>query len=67
MPTNKRALPDPATEPTISIERAASILGIGLRSAYTAAERDEIPHVKVGRSIRVLSAKFLKAYGLVEE
>jgi excisionase family DNA binding protein len=59
-----RSLPDPAAEPTITIERASAILGIGLRSAYTAAERGDLPSIRVGRSVRVPTGKFLRRYEL---
>jgi excisionase family DNA binding protein len=58
------ALPDPATEPTITIERAAAVLGIGRRTAYAAAERGELPALRVGRCVRVPTARFLATFGL---
>lgn len=61
-----RRLPDPAAEPTITVKRAADVLGIGLRTAYRSAELGELPAIRVGRTVRVPTAKFLRAYGLVE-
>ncbi|MEU0560904.1 helix-turn-helix domain-containing protein [Dactylosporangium sp. NPDC006015] len=61
-----RVLPDPATQPTIGIAYAARILGVGLRTAYAAAERGELPAVRVGRSVRVLTGQFLRQYQLTD-
>jgi excisionase family DNA binding protein len=60
------ALPDPDREPTITVERAATVLGIGRRTAYAAAERGELPSVRVGRCIRIPTARFLRQYGFIE-
>lgn len=59
-------LPDPSTEPTISVDRAARVLGISTRAAYAACEREEIPNVRVRRSVRVLTAQFLRQYRLTD-
>jgi len=61
-----RSLPDPVAEPTITVERAAAVLGVSRRTGYAAAERGELPSVRVGRSIRVPTARFLRQYGLIE-
>jgi hypothetical protein len=59
-------LPDPTEEPTVSIERAARILGIGRSKAYELARlyeksdgADGIPCVRVGRAQRVSSSALL--------
>lgn len=57
-----RIVPDPATEPTMPVKRTAAVLGIGLRTAYTAIERGEIPSIRVGRTIVVPTARFLAMY-----
>ena len=54
-----RRLPDPNAEPTITVARAATILGISVRHAYAAVEREEIPAIKVGRRIAIPTARFL--------
>lgn len=64
--TTSRALPDPAVEPTITVERAAAVLGISHRSGYNAVERGELPALRVGRLVRVPTAKFLAQYELTE-
>lgn len=62
--TANRTLPDPAVEPTIKAERVAAILGVSVRGAYAAIERGEIPAIRVGRSVRIPTARFLAAFGL---
>jgi excisionase family DNA binding protein len=57
-------VPNASTEPTISVARAAAVLGIGLRSAYAAVERGEMPAIRVGRSVRIPTARFLARYEL---
>jgi hypothetical protein len=59
-----RVLPDPRIEPTIAVARGSRILGLSTRAGYMAAERGDWPVVRVGRSIRILTAKFLAQYGL---
>lgn len=48
-PSTRRAVPDPQVEPTITIEEAASVLGISRTSAYAAAQRGEIPTITLGK------------------
>jgi excisionase family DNA binding protein len=62
-----RALPDPIAEPTIRADRAAAILDISSRAVLYAVERGEIPAVRVGRAVRILTAQFLTRYGLTEQ
>lgn len=57
-------LPDPATEPTITVERAAAILTLGVRTAYNAVERGDIPAIRVGRRVVIPTRKFLVKFGL---
>ncbi len=64
--TTTRAIPDPAAEPTISVKRAAAILGISVRHAYVAVERDEIPSIQVGQRIVIPTIRFLTKYGLLD-
>jgi excisionase family DNA binding protein len=49
-------MPDPTTEPTVSVERAAECLGIGRSLAYEAVRTGEIPSIRVGTRIRVPTA-----------
>ena len=49
-------VPDPTTEPTVSVERTAECLGIGRSLAYEAVRSGEIPSIRVGSRIRVPTA-----------
>ena len=42
-----------ATRPTITIEEAASLLGIGRTAAYEAARRGQLPTRRLGRRLLV--------------
>lgn len=57
-------IPDPATEPFIRPPQAAPILKVSVRAVYAAIERGEIPSVRVGRSVRIPTGQFLRAFGL---
>jgi excisionase family DNA binding protein len=57
-------LPDPDTQPVLTVSQAAAILGVNLRTAYSAIERGEWPAVRVGRIIRIPTARLLAQYGL---
>jgi hypothetical protein len=59
-----RAVPDPTTEPTIKLARAARILGMSTRAAYYAADRGQIPTVRVGRLRFVPTREFLDTFRL---
>lgn len=63
MRQTRQVLPDPATEPTVSMARAAEILGISVRHTYVLAERGELPVIRLGRSYRVPTQRFLTKYG----
>lgn len=62
-----RQLPDPDTEPTISVDRAAVIIGISRRCAYAAVEHGELPAVRIGKRIVIPTAKFLRQIGLNDD
>lgn len=57
---NSRALPDPSIEPTISVERAARILGCGRATAYAMANGGTLPVLRCGRRVVVSSAGLLR-------
>jgi excisionase family DNA binding protein len=44
---------------TIHVEEAAIIVGCGRNQMYTAVQRDEIPHLGIGRRILIPVAPFL--------
>lgn len=50
--------------PTITVEQAAEIIGIGRSSAYRAAQNGDIPVLRIGRRLFVPSAKLLELLGL---
>lgn len=54
--TADRRLPDPVSEPTITVERAAVILGISRASAYEAVRDGVIPSIRIRRRILVPTA-----------
>jgi excisionase family DNA binding protein len=56
-------LPDPQTQPTLTVPEAAQILGVIVRTVYNAVERNELPAIRVGRAIRIPTARFLAQYG----
>ncbi len=43
----------PGSRHVMTVREAAEALGIGLNSAYEAIARGEIPHIRIGQSIRV--------------
>ncbi len=53
--------------PTISVEKAAEILGISLRAAYRAANRGQIPTLRIGRRLLVPTGHLLNLLGLPRE
>jgi excisionase family DNA binding protein len=59
-----RALPDPDEEPTVTAGRWAAILGVSTRAVLYAVERGEIPAVRVGRRVVILTARALAQSGL---
>lgn len=50
--------------PTISVERAAELLGISRSSGYRGIHSGEIPAIHIGGRIRVPTAKILAMLGL---
>ncbi|MDQ6853362.1 MAG: hypothetical protein M3046_06670 [Actinomycetota bacterium] len=65
------ALPDPADEPTIEVERAGQLVGLGRSKAYTEARRfldtegrEGLPVIAFGRTLRVPTARLLAMLGV---
>jgi excisionase family DNA binding protein len=52
--------------PTITVEHAGRLLGLGRRPAYRAVERGELPVLRFGRRLVVPTAKLLALLGLDE-
>jgi Helix-turn-helix domain len=57
-------LPDPRKRPTIPVPEAGQILGLSRASAYDAANRGEIPTLRIGRRLVVPTARLLAMLGL---
>ncbi|HMF83596.1 MAG TPA: helix-turn-helix domain-containing protein [Acidimicrobiia bacterium] len=57
-------LPDPRTEPTISVQRAAQVIGVSRGSAYEGVRRGEIPSIRIGHRLLVPTAALLRLVGL---
>jgi excisionase family DNA binding protein len=52
---------------TITVEEAAELVGMSRSAAYRAAARGQLPTVRLGRRLRVPTAKFLSMLGLEPE
>lgn len=52
--------------PTISVPRTAELLGIGRNQAYQAAARGDLPTVRLGGRILVLTAPLRRMLGAEE-
>lgn len=59
-----RTIPDPAQEPTLTVERAATILGIGRDTAYQCVKSGEIPSIRLRGAIRVPTAGLARMLGI---
>lgn len=57
-------LPNPVEEPTISVERAAAILGIGRDTAYLCVRSAEIPSIRLRGRIRIPTAALAGMLGV---
>ena len=49
---------------TMSVPEAARLLGISTRSAYRAVDAGQIPSIRIGRRIRVPTAKLYDMLGI---
>jgi excisionase family DNA binding protein len=56
-------LPDPKSRPTLSVQEAGRVLGVGQKAAYEAVRRGDIPSIHVGRLIRIPTQKLLVLLG----
>lgn len=64
------SLPDPIDRPTISVEEAGQLLGLGRAKAYLECTRFErtdgregLVHLRFGRTLRVPTARLLEMLG----
>ena len=53
-------VPPKTTPLTLTVERAAELLGIGRSAAYEAARRGELPTIRIGRRVLVPRAALLR-------
>lgn len=53
--------------PSLTVERAGELLGIGRRQTYEAIHRGDIPAIRVGRRLIVPTSRLLELLGLVAE
>lgn len=59
----ERNLPDPSITPTVTVTHAARLLGVSRAAAYTAAQRGEIPVIRIGRRLVVPTADLCRLLG----
>jgi excisionase family DNA binding protein len=45
--------------PVLTVEEAATILRLAVKSAYEAIGRNEIPHIRIGRRILIPRARLM--------
>lgn len=57
-------LPDPAAQPTLSVEHAGQVLGISRWAAYQAAKTGDLPTLRIGGRILVPTARLLAMLGV---
>ena len=61
---SKVEIPD---APTVSVEEAGRVLGLGRSKSYEAARTGEIPVLRFGRTLRVPTAALRQMLGLGEQ
>lgn len=49
-------IPDPAEQPTMTVEAAGGLLGVSRSTAYEAVRSGEIPSIRLGRRLLVPTA-----------
>lgn len=55
-----------AEQLTVTVDECAKLLGLSRNGAYNAIREGDIPHIRIGRTIRVPSAELRKMLGLSE-
>lgn len=48
---------DPFSKPTMSVPDAGELLGLGRNAAYDAAKRGDLPTIKIGGRVMVITSK----------
>lgn len=64
MQEDPEPIPDPRIEPTLTMLRAARLLGVTPKRASEAAKAGQIPTILVGRRRVVPTAKLLELLGM---
>jgi hypothetical protein len=59
-------VPDPASEPTITVDKASAVVGVSRRAGYDAVLRGDWPSIRVGRRLVIPTARFLATVGLAD-
>jgi excisionase family DNA binding protein len=57
-------LPRPEDQPTLTVDHAAAVLGIGRSSAYAAIARGDIPALRIGSRVVVPTAALRRMLGI---
>lgn len=63
MSTHNR-LPDPEVTPWLSIPEAGAVFGLSRAASYQAAQRGEIPTIRLGKRLLVPTARLRAMLGL---
>ena len=58
---------NPRVPATISVQQAGELLGVSRRTAYRAADRGQIPVIRIGRRWFVPTARLLDLLGLTPD
>ncbi|MEI7888235.1 MAG: excisionase family DNA-binding protein [Actinomycetes bacterium] len=53
-------LPDPESQPTMTVDEAGELLNLSRSSIYAAVRSGEVPSIRIGRRDLVLTAPLLK-------
>lgn len=62
-----QTLPDPRTQPTLSVEQVGDLLGVSRGAAYQAIKEGQIPHFKIGKRIIIPTSQILTMLGVAGE
>lgn len=57
-------MPDPLTQPTMTVDEVAPFYGLGRWSAYEAVRRGDIPSLRVGKRILIPTAAVRRHLGI---
>jgi excisionase family DNA binding protein len=60
-------IPTPLERPTVSVEEAGALCGLGRSAAYEAVRRGDLPSLRFGRSLRVPTARLRVLLGIDPE